>query len=76
MADCRCNCGYTCGRKCGLEITECIKTHYVRDCDHDWDGWVEFTDIDRNGKEYVSGGSRVCKRCGMDAMTHDMMRGP
>ena len=73
---CRCECGYTCGRRCGLDITECMDKHYKRDCDHEFDGWVEYTDIGRDGKEYVSGGSTVCKHCGLDAMSHDMSRGP
>lgn len=67
---CRCNCGYTCGGpgRCDLEPMECIKQHWVKDCEHDWSGlWVEFGD---------GGGTVTCAICGMSAMGHDVMVGP
>lgn len=69
---CRCNCGYTCGRRCGLPLDECIEAHFERDCEHDFEGWVEFKDEDGR----VRGGSTVCKHCGLDSMGHDMVSGP
>jgi hypothetical protein len=67
MADkeCKCNCGYTCGRECGLPIMECIEQHYVKDCEHEFSGWRELPD----------GGSQVCKHCGLTACEHDMLCG-
>lgn len=69
---CRCNCGFTCGRECGLEIMECIRLHYKRDCDHQWDGPEE--------EQHHPGGavssSVTCSKCGMSAMVHDMRVGP
>jgi hypothetical protein len=71
--ECRCNCGYRCGGpgRCGLGVLKCLQTddgkHYVRDCDHKWDGpW----------KELPNGGSATCSGCGMTACEHDMMVGP
>lgn len=72
VTPCRCNCGYTCGRRCGLEIMECIDQHYQRDCDHQWDGeWVEFESPYGGG-----GGSVTCSKCGTSAMDHDCATGP
>ena len=66
---CRCNCGYTCSRKCGLDIMECMKQHYVQDCEHKWDGpWSE--DPDNNSA------SVTCSKCGEKSMEHDMAVGP
>lgn len=65
---CRCNCGYTCGRQCGLPIMECIKQHYVQDCEHDFNGPV-IEDDDGLGA------SVVCSKCGLPFMAHDMARG-
>lgn len=64
---CRCNCGYTCDRKCGLPMPECMEAHYRRDCDHQWDG-----------KEIAihHGASITCSKCGMSAINHDMEAGP
>jgi hypothetical protein len=73
---CRCNCGYTCNRQCDLPIMECMDQHYVKDCDHDWDGWEDYIEVDEDGTEHVRGGSRVCKHCGTSAMAHDSARGP
>jgi hypothetical protein len=73
---CRCNCGPSCGRGCGLPLLECIEAHYVRDCDHEFEGWQEFTDTDDEGNEYVTGGSTVCQKCGLTSLSHDMMVGP
>lgn len=68
-SSCRCNCGYSCGRKCDLPLTECMEKHYVKDCDHDFNGeWEEHGD----GR----GGSVICSHCGMSAMGHDMVSGP
>ena len=63
---CRCNCGPSCGENCGLPLLDCIEKHWRRDCDHDFVGWVKTE----------RGGSRVCSRCGMTAMKHDMQVGP
>jgi hypothetical protein len=63
---CKCNCGYTCDRQCGLEIMECIEKHYIRDCEHEWDGPI--VDIDR-------GQSVTCSKCGMTAFDHAMRCG-
>lgn len=63
---CRCNCGYTCDRKCGLGILDCMQKHYKSDCDHVFEGWEEFE----------NGGTTVCKHCGMRAIDHDMRFGP
>jgi len=41
-------------------------------CEHEWDGWEEWEDPDTG----CSGGSQVCSRCGMSAMSHDMRVGP
>lgn len=70
---CRCNCGYTCGGPgvCKLPRLECIQKHYVKDCDHEFTGWIEGT-TDSGG----AWGSTVCKRCGITAMQHDMISGP
>jgi hypothetical protein len=69
MSDtCRCNCGYTCNRKCGLPLMECMKLHYVVDCDHDFTGEaVEIFD--------GLGMSVTCKKCGMLAINHSMEHG-
>ena len=67
---CRCNCGYTCGRKCGLPISECMKKHYSHDCDHRFDG--------PNVEVPVMGGmaeSSTCSICGMAAIVHDLHYG-
>lgn len=72
---CGCRCGYRCGGpgKCKLGVLECLNmddgNHYVRDCDHKWDGpWWESPD----GLE----GSVTCSVCGMTAARHDMWVGP
>ena len=67
---CRCNCGPTCGgrSKCDLPYLKCIQEHWVRDCDHEFEGWKEFAD----GR----GGTTVCKHCGLESMAHDMRVGP
>lgn len=70
MSECRCNCGYTCGGPgvCELDTLECIEAHYVKDCDHKWDG---------EGVEVGLGGwSVTCSVCGMPAMVHDCRCGP
>ena len=38
----------------------------VGPCQHEWVGWVKLE----------NGGSRVCSRCGMTAISHDMRCGP
>lgn len=37
------------------------------ECEHEWRGWREFED----GR----GGERVCKKCGLGAMQHTLMKG-
>jgi len=75
---CRCECGYRCGGpgKCKLPIMECLEQddgkHFVRDCDHVWDGEPIEEDMPGGG----SFGSVTCSKCGMDAMSHDMRHGP
>ena len=64
--ECRCNCGYSCNRQCGLPIMECIDKHYKQDCGHIWDGAVD------EGDNFASA---TCSRCGMSAISHDMARG-
>lgn len=70
---CRCNCGYTCGGPgvCELEMLDCIEKHWVRDCEHEFTGWVELKFEGGGG-----GGSTVCKHCGVTSMGHDMLCGP
>ncbi len=68
---CRCECGYKCGGpgRCSLSIGECLKQegHYVKDCDHKWDGpAIE--------EEQMS--SVTCSTCGAWAINHDMAVGP
>lgn len=70
---CRCDCGYRCGGpgRCELGVFKCLQmtdgNHFVRDCDHKWDGpWVDLAD----------GGSISCANCGVLACSHDMMVGP
>jgi hypothetical protein len=79
-SSCRCNCGYTCGRTCGLKLDGpegCIALHFRQDCDHDFTGeWESYTDTDKDGNEYESGGSVTCKHCGVSAMGHAMLVGP
>lgn len=64
---CRCNCGYTCRRACGLKLYECMEKHYKTDCDHKWDG---------DAVEFDNGWSVTCRHCGMTAIGHDSMVGP
>jgi hypothetical protein len=69
---CRCNCGYQCGGpgRCSLSIQDCLKQgegHYVKDCDHKWDG----PPIE---EEQMS--SVTCSGCGEWAINHDMAVGP
>ena len=66
---CRCKCGYTCGRQCGLDISECIEKHYRKDCDHNFDGPVV---KDPDGL----GDSVTCSKCGMNYGDHAMRCGP
>jgi hypothetical protein len=68
---CQCSCGYTCDRRCGLEIMACMAEHYVHDCGHTWDGPTEHGDHDGCYWE-----SATCSRCGMVQMFHDMAAGP
>lgn len=37
-------------------------------CDHDFRGWVELKD----DKGRVTGGTTVCTKCGMDAMSYSL----
>lgn len=74
---CRCNCGYRCGGpgRCKLSPMECLRQddgkHYVRDCDHQWDGPSE--DTHHFGGAVSS--SVTCSKCGMSCMSHDMRYG-
>lgn len=71
---CRCNCGYRCGGRgvckddnCGWGNETDGKEHFVRDCDHNWDGpWLKFS----------WGGTASCSKCDASAMAHDEMVGP
>ena len=75
--ECRCKCGYTCSRggpglpKCELDIVACVNTHFVRDCDHKFDGPVIPVNI--MGCE---GTSVTCSVCGLSAVCHDFRVGP
>lgn len=86
---CRCNCGYRCSDKAsGCDDPRCLEKggdepdengdlHFVRDCDHRWDGPTkDHWSHDRNGVPYRSGCSVTCSACGMDAMAHDCAVGP
>lgn len=65
---CECRCGYSCDRKCGLIISECLaQGHYVQDCTHRFDGKVI---------EFDNGFSMSCSKCGALQISHDMMVGP
>jgi hypothetical protein len=63
---CRCECGYSCDKKCGLPILECIQKHYTRDCDHKWDGPM---------KHFANVVTVTCSICEMSALEHDMAYG-
>lgn len=41
-------------------------------CEHDWQGWRDIEDDAGN----MCGGERVCARCGMGAMSHDIRVAP
>jgi hypothetical protein len=69
---CQCKCGYSCGRKCGLEIMECMEKHYFHECEHQWDGEGVEGEIPGGG----SFSSATCSKCGMSAISHDMRCGP
>ncbi len=72
---CHCKCGYTCGRghyndsRCELPVLECMKKHWVRDCDHVWDGSI-WTSEDERAQ------SVTCSQCEMVMIDHDIARGP
>lgn len=68
---CRCDCGYTCNRKCGLPLEQCMENHYVVDCEHQWDGEALSWEDERGG-----GYSVTCAKCGADRLGHDMVVGP
>src|SRR5262249_20353940 len=65
---CRCNCGYACDRKCGLEIMDCMERHYKRDCEHDFKGPLK----DHGGGMFTVN----CSKCDLSALSHDFMCGP
>lgn len=69
---CSCRCESTCGRQCKLDLMECLKKHYKKDCDHIWDGPWEEGEMGEDG--YWS--STTCSKCGMVQMHHDMAVGP
>ena len=68
---CACQCGYTCGRKCGLSITECIQQHYSQKCGHRFQS--EMIDVEIMGGE---ASSTACLDCGLPSICHDMQFGP
>jgi len=68
---CRCKCGYSCNRTCGLPLMECMEKHYVQDCDHDWSGPSKETDV-----MGCRGESATCSKCDDVAVFHDMRCGP
>lgn len=69
---CRCNCGYTCGRKCGLPIEQCMDLHYRKDCDHDFNGSV----VEFKYEGGSTGASVTCTKCDELAIDHGMAVGP
>lgn len=56
---------YVCG---GMQMTVCPKDRK----EHQWDGPVVEFEAGGGG----TGASVTCSKCGLDAMTHDMMVGP
>lgn len=73
---CRCECGYRCGGPGVCQIRDCYSIadgkHWVRDCDHRWDGATE--------EESPFGGSAIvtsatCGICGMTLFRHDFAHG-
>lgn len=73
VAPCECRCGYRCGGPgvCKLDVFDCLQQeegHFVRDCDHDFSG--ELVAVDKNSM------SKVCQKCGLSALAHDMIVGP
>ena len=68
-ASCRCDCGYTCDRRCGLPIMECMDKHYHHECDHKFNGPTETLN---EGMVKTA----TCSKCGTTAFGHDMMVGP
>lgn len=74
---CRCECGYRCGGpgRCKLKLFDCVSQpegHFVRDCEHKWDGPWEEIKWPGGG----ASGSATCSRCGISVMEHDMRCGP
>ncbi len=70
-----CRVWWECGPErcsCGQRLLDCIRDHYRHECGHNFDGWQDITDDEGN----VCGGTQVCTRCGLSAMSHDMMMGP
>lgn len=86
MDECRCNCGYTCGGPGRCEINaenypdlkpmertmKCINEHFVRDCDHEWNGPV----VEFGSPGGGSGGSVSCVSCGVLMIDHNCDVGP
>jgi hypothetical protein len=69
---CKCNCGYTCDGPGRCELNKenfmaCIKEHWVKDCEHEWDGPTEY---------FMRCASVTCSKCGMTAIDHDTVVGP
>lgn len=74
VAPCRCDCGYRCGGpgtckepNCGWGNEADGKKHFVRDCDHKWDGPMVRLHL---------GASVSCSVCKMLAISHDEWCGP
>lgn len=70
---CECRCGYTCGGPgvCGAPLLECLNTHFVRDCGHDFTG--DLIEIDFMGGKATT---VTCRKCGLPAISHDLRCGP
>lgn len=66
-----CKTYFTCNKECGLGYFQCIRVHYVHECAHVWDGKEKEIDM-MGGTAY----SVTCSRCGLSAISHDMIHGP
>jgi len=64
---CKCSCGYTCNRKCGLPVSECVEQHFVHRCEHIWDGPPVQTDV--MGCDITS---VTCSKCGVLSVHHHL----
>lgn len=73
---CRCECGYRCGGPGRCQDPECFVKddgqHFVRDCEHSWNGKPESGELSGGAGFWTS----ACSRCGESAMAHDARTGP